>query len=296
MSAKNWIFTHNGSSRESYNSVTTRLRDGGLNVLALRYICFQLECGEAGNIHEQGYCQFSTRKSFKQAKDLIQDLFPDAHIEKAKGSAQQCKEYCTKEDTRIEGPYEQGLMMSAGKRSDIKEFYEALPLTEDEMYDRFPEIVAKYPRFIRQCTRRFHRPQPIPFYPTSGWQLDLVSYLGSPTHPRKVRWYIDLTGNNGKSFFASNYGGGLGYVVTGGKHADIFYAYAYQPVVFFDWPRSHQEAFPYGVVESFKNGYFLSTKYESVCVKFHVPHVIIFANFAPDMTQLSQDRWDIINI
>lgn len=54
-------------------------------------------------------------------------------------------------------------------------------------------------------------------------------------------------------------GGGLPFVVTGGKYNDIYHAYDQQSVVFFDWPRSQEEAFPYSVVETFKNGYFLST-------------------------------------
>jgi len=116
---------------------------------------------------------------------------------------------------------------------------------------------------------------------------------------RKVKWYFDANGNVGKSHFCRTYrdrNGQRPYVVTGGKHADIIYAYDYQRVVFFDFPRSMEERVPYEVLEAFKNGYFLSTKYEVRTVRFSVPHVVIFANFLPDTTKLSADRWDIITI
>lgn len=85
-------------------------------------------------------------------------------------------------------------------------------------------------------------------------------------------------------------------MVTGGKNQDIYYAYNYEQVVIFDLPRAKEEYVPYDVMESFKNGYFLSTKYECKPVRFNPPHVIIFANFHPDMTKLSYDRWEIKEI
>ena len=66
--------------------------------------------------------------------------------------------------------------------------------------------------------------------------------------------------------------------------------------MFFDLARSVQERVPYEVMENFKNGGFLNTKYESKWVKFKIPHVVVFANFLPDRLKLSEDRWNIIEI
>jgi len=257
-------------------------------------LVFQRECGNAGTHHLQGYCQFTTRKSFKQAQEALNKYFAGCHLEKAKGSPDQNRAYCTKEDSRVEGPWEFGSISKPGKRNDLKEFCDALPLTDEEIFDRFPEILARYPNFVRTAKRRCRRLEPVRYEPRGEWQLDLVSYCYAPSDPRKVRWYTDETGGSGKSYFCRHFG--VGYVVTGGKHADIYYAYNQEPYVFFDWPRCAEESFPYGVVESFKNGYFLSTKYESAPVYFQPPIVIVFSNFTPDMTKLSLDRWDIINI
>ena len=49
----------------------------------------------------------------------------------------------------------------------------------------------------------------------------------------------------------------------------------------------------YEVIESVKNGVVFSTKYESQMKVFKTPHVIIMANFAPDESKMSSDRWDI---
>lgn len=300
MSAKNWIFTYNeqhGSTLEGDNiNGTVQCISDLMDVYGISFIVFQLERGAAGTSHLQGYCQFSTRKSFNQVRTALSTAMAGVHIEKAKGSPDQCKAYCTKEETRVSGPYEFGEMSKPGRRNDIQEFVDAMPLNDDEIYDRFPHIVAKYPRFVRELQRRRRRQKLSGFVPRAGWQTELASLLNSPADPRKVHWYFDPTGCTGKSYFGLHFGNGVGYVVTGGKHADIFYAYNYEPIVFFDWPRSHEEAFPYGVVESFKNGYFLSTKYESQPVRFATPHVIVFANFEPDRTKLSEDRWQINQI
>ena len=49
----------------------------------------------------------------------------------------------------------------------------------------------------------------------------------------------------------------------------------------------------YSAIESLKDGLLFSGKYEGGVKLFPPPHVVIFANFLPDMTKLSIDRWDI---
>lgn len=167
---------------------------------------------------------------------------------------------------------------------------------KSDVFDLYPEIIAKYPRFVDSVLER-RRIQQLPvvaFSPREGWQQNLFTTLCTPPDPREVIWFYDHLGNQGKSYFARHYPSA--YIITGGKHADIYYAYAFEKVVIFDWPRDHEQQFPYAVCEAFKNGYFLSTKYEVRTVRFEVPHVIIFANFAPDQSKLSHDRWNIITL
>lgn len=134
------------------------------------------------------------------------------------------------------------------------------------------------------------------------WQEDLEGILEGSPDPRLVHWIVDRVGGQGKSYYASYLRDQRNaFVITGGRHQDIFYAFRGKldggcGIIVFDWARGQEESFPYRVVEAFKNGYFLSTKYESEEIIFPVPHVLIFANFAPDEIQLSADRWSIKEI
>lgn len=121
----------------------------------------------------------------------------------------------------------------------------------------------------------------------------LDSDLRAPPNPRTIVWFVDTVGNSGKSYFANNWMASTKYVINGGKAADIYYAYFYEKVVFFDLARQKEDIVAYDVMENFKNGYFLSTKYQVRRVKFNIPHVVVFSNFRLDMTKLSEDRWDI---
>jgi len=79
-----------------------------------RYVVYQLEKGEEGTEHYQGFVYFDKLVSFKQLKEML----PTAHIEKAKSIEASIK-YCKKEDSRVDGPWESGEPPQQGKRSDL---------------------------------------------------------------------------------------------------------------------------------------------------------------------------------
>lgn len=292
--AKNWTFTLNNPTNEEI--MHFRQLDGDLEA-CVSYCVYQVEEGAAGTQHFQGYLQLAAKKRLSHLKRFVSVR---AHWEVARGSPEQNRIYCTKEP-RVSPPREFGIMSTQGKRSDIEAFVAEMQenvLDESQVLEKHPMILAKYPRFV-STTRRILTEKRIPvstFTPQPGWQVQLRdSLLGQPD-PRRVTWYSDERGGAGKSTFGIRFrlpDGSRPFLITGGRHADVYYAYNRQQVVIFDWPRSNEETFPYAVAEAFKNGYFLSTKYESTPVYFEVPHVIIFANFYPDKTKLSADRWDI---
>ena len=55
-------------------------------------------------------------------------------------------------------------------------------------------------------------------------------------------------------------------------------------------------AVSYNAIEQLKDGLVFSSKYEGGVKMFNPPHVIIFANWLPDVKTLSEDRWNIVNI
>nr|WAE42827.1 MAG: replication associated protein [Cressdnaviricota sp.] len=265
----------------------------------MNYLVYQLEVGAQGTEHYQGYVEVHRKVTLKKVKSILQD--DRMHVEMRMGTAQEAADYCKKEEGRKEGPWEFGTISKGrGTRNDLQMFMEAVEggLKLDEAYDEFPQIMAQYRRFVDDVfeRRRVKCLKLSVFVPRAGWQQDLSTKLSGPISARSVLWYWESKGNTGKSTFAMGYERGNTYVVTGGRHSDIFYAYGFQRVVIFDWSRDAEERFPYGVAETFKNGYFLNTKYNSRPVVFDVPHVVVFSNFEPDRSKLSEDRWDINHI
>jgi len=292
---KNWCFTINNPQQHCHVLLCQLTENENVN-----YTIFQLEVGELGTEHIQGYVQLKVKKRMNWLKDNVASR---GSYRIAKGSAEQNRTYCSKEEGRVEGPFEYGEIMKAGRRSDLAEVRDMIKnnphVTIREVAEQFPEVLAKYPRFISTLKKEYARPERIAFNPRAGWQSELSEALNQPPDTRQVRWYWESTGNVGKSHFATHWAdttGRLGYVVTGGRHQDITFAYDFERVVFFDYTRDNQETIPYSLMETFKNGYFLNTKYESTPVRFTPPHVVVFANIPPDLSKLSRDRWLVVEI
>lgn len=72
--------------------------------------------------------------------------------------------------------------------------------------------------------------------------------------------------------------------------------YNEEKIVCFDFVRTLEDHVNYGIIESFKTGRLQSTKYESKIMEFDSCKVIVFANFSPNLTAWSADRYDIINV
>lgn len=101
-----YVFTIN-------NPVENVPSDNPLEVLKpledkIKYAVWQLEKGENGTPHYQGYIQWKGRGRRLQG---MKALLPRAHFEVAKGSSVQNKSYCTKEEGRVEGPFYVSLSM-----------------------------------------------------------------------------------------------------------------------------------------------------------------------------------------
>jgi len=297
MQSKYWMFTR----FQQHGTLDFQQVKKDLEPLC-SYFIFQEEISpDTGRHHLQGYLALKKRTR----RDTIARKFP-AHYEPRRGSHAEAKAYCSKEETKAGGTttveYGSEPTSDAGRRDDISDFRDAIldGASDWMLLQLFPTQMAKFPRFLHMVRATKLSSDVLrnlaPFVPRDGWQHDLSIRLSQPPDTRQVHWRWEHVGNVGKSFFALNYEPGRTFVVTGGKHADIHFSYAYQPIVFFDWARCAQDSFPYGLVEQFKNGYFFSSKYESREKRFPIPHVVVFANFHPEVAQMSADRWDIVHI
>ena len=136
------------------------------------------------------------------------------------------------------------------------------------------------------------------------WQRALVRTLTAEPDDRTIHWYWEATGGSGKSVFCKYLCHTMGALLCSGKATDMKYLIVqYQKrkktfprLVLFDVPRTNAGFIDYQGLEEVKNGCFASTKYECAMVTMNCPHVVVFANVAPDRTKLSADRWHVVEI
>lgn len=78
--------------------------------------CFQLEhAPTTGRRHVQGYLRFSKQLRISS----LQGALPGGHFEPAKGKEEENVAYCSKVESRVDGPWVYGEAAKPGKRSDI---------------------------------------------------------------------------------------------------------------------------------------------------------------------------------
>lgn len=136
------------------------------------------------------------------------------------------------------------------------------------------------------------------------WQKEIADLIQQKPDKRTIHWYWDPIGNIGKTelckYLYIKYG--IMYI-TGGKGSDILHvcteALSKNPkckTFILDFPRAIEGFVSYTAIEQIKNGFWTSTKYEGGTICINRPHVIIFANWEPEIEKFSADRWRIVKL
>lgn len=222
-------------------------------------LSMQEEKGKKGTMHLQGVIVFKNPKDFNALKKICGGRI---HWEKCR-SVKHAKKYCNKTETR------NGKQWNFGWDSRIKtEYYDAL---------------------------EHHKPY--------DWQKEVIDIVSKKPDDRKVYWYWEPKGNKGKSALAKHLAIHYGATKMEGCRKDCYFSLmkkmekveeeAFPSTVIFDIPRCDGNKINYNVIEDIKNGYVFSSKYESSDMVLPPMHVIVFANFEPDIEKLSEDRWII---
>jgi hypothetical protein len=173
--AKDYLFTWNNPDRDLAQFVS----DVRQSWSDLEYMVVQLERGESGTPHLQGFCIFKRKLRITQLKKLPHGA-KYFHWEKRRGTREQARDYCMKEDTREDGPVEIGEMpvSEQGKRSDLHRIAELItggtPMSEIYADPHNAPALIRYGRhfdsYIGRCLQ--YRPRPVPdvilFYGPSG--------------------------------------------------------------------------------------------------------------------------------
>lgn len=252
--AKHWVFTQNNYTKEDIAEWKMISTGDKVEVLV-----FQTEVAPStGTPHLQGCLSFYTK-----GRPLNLHSSKGINYEKMKGTVQQMRRYCWKEE------------------------------------ENKPE---DYELFIHGC----FKPEPIrTINPDADWMLDILSWVASTPDDRTIHWVWSKQGKLAKTSFAKYLSVHHGAIPVSGKGADMRNAIVeYEKkngntprLLIVPIPRSfNTEYLSYEGLETCKDMYFYSGKFEGGVVVGNPPWVIVMANEPPDLTKCSADRWRVRQI
>lgn len=292
---KRWCFTLNNYTEGEYQLLAD-LCDSP----HVAYGVLGRETGDSGTPHIQGFVIFDTNKRFAAAKQLLGSR---VHLELAKGSAKQASDYCKKEgDFNEYGkcPGEKSKRTDWERVKDWCDQRDSQP-TDYELFEAFPSLYGRYKHALRDVCRLRIKVPSREIGQLRPWQRDLESELRGEPDDRRVTFIVDERGNSGKSWFARYYLKKFpdeAQLLRIGKRDDLAHAIDESRRVFFiDVPRGSMEYLQYSILESLKDGFVFSPKYES-CTKelYGNVHVVVMCNEEPDMRKLTRDRYHLVRL
>lgn len=141
MTSRNWCFTI--FNVDEISAATIVPADAGDS-----YACWQLECcPETGRQHVQGHIVFPSALRVPGVKRRFGRQ--DVHLEPRRGSFEQADAYCSKEETRVAGPWRRGSPpRGQGCRTDLETVQEHLD-RGDPMSSIASQHFAQFVRYHR---------------------------------------------------------------------------------------------------------------------------------------------------
>lgn len=130
----------------------TELSDHVIEILQesrVRYYIFQVESAPStGRLHIEGYVVFNSN----MRSNAVRLFLDNAHVEKRRGTHDQARAYCSKETSRILGPFESGDPPTPGKRNDLLEAKTCIDNGGDikSIADEHFESFCRYSRAFRE--------------------------------------------------------------------------------------------------------------------------------------------------
>lgn len=165
------------------------------------YCVLQLEKGDNGTPHFQGYIEFDKQKTLF----AIKKMEPRAHWEARQGPREKAREYCMKEESRTSGPWELGdwKTKGQGKRTDLRL---ACELVKDHglhaLAETNPSCFVRYSRGFEKLEfelrgKRANPPKVILHYgPTGTFKTGLVLHRHEDVYkkPAGTKWFDGYRG------------------------------------------------------------------------------------------------------
>lgn len=289
-----------------------------LNAEQCDYIVCGFEvCPETNNKHLQGYIEFGGVTSGSTCIKILQGVKTTGKIIKPctiRGSGAvksrepnitYCKKAESKDPAHAEEPWFEVVHRAKkqGSRFDLlvdalkdNATYGTALETDAEITIKHNGGVDKVIKYLENENTAAVMKERFQTWIPYKWQQSLIEELSTPCrNDRKIIWYVDPIGNRGKTKVCDYLHFMLdAELLENGKTSDLAAAWLQKGICLFDLSRSTQEVTNYGAIESIKNKRMFSPKYNS-CTKWATQdiHVVIFANWEPDLSKLSEDRWDI---
>lgn len=286
--AKNWVFTLNNYTTQEEDRLSKLYEDGYIKYIIYGYE----EAPTTGTKHLQGYIQLTKKTTLSNLKKKTE--IKTIHIESAKGTLQQNKEYTTKSNNYIE----KGIPTTKGQRSEMKTYYEQI--IECDNWNEVLKIneTKKYLKYAKEVFKTKETIKPQEGITLRPFQQQIIDIINQPADDRSIYWVYDDEGGIGKTFISkylvSNY---KAFYFRPAKGADILYTYNNQEIVILDIPRCIDEQYiNWGILEQLKDGIIFSGKYEGKQLyRSNNAHVIVMSNHLPPQGVFSNDRIKILN-
>lgn len=204
---------------------------------------------------------------------------------------------------KYSGQLEEG---AAGNRHVQASLHFANARTFDQVKKMFPgahlEVTKSAKDADKYCTKLDTRVAATDYFRERHmvlyrWQAEILDIVAGAPDDRRVHWFWSEAGGVGKTVFVRHLCIRHKALMVDGCSRDVLHAcaeFGNPRIVIFDLPRGARV--DYLALEAVKNGLFFSGKYESRMVTFDYPHIFVLANFPPDESKLSRDRWYVRNI
>lgn len=296
MANRRWLFTLNNYTEEDLEHFKS-LSD------VVTYVIWGKEVGENGTPHLQGYLELKTRRRMNGVKELLCER---VHLEIARGTQEENKKYCSKQDTEF---YERGEPIRDGGSYQVQRWEAARQAAKEGKVDEIPaDIYLRYKRTFDELAKESLRARRIEIVKSKRrkfdlypWQEEVMKLIATEPDDRKVYFYVDENGGCGKSTFARRILDDPSiWSINPMKEENLAYRMLQRAVmprtVIVDIPRATPDyKMPWDFIENLKCGSCESGKYEGAEEVFDIPHVLVFTNkrdlwLSCGQPQLSLDR------
>ncbi len=202
---RHWCFTLNNPTEYYATSVIFSEQVVAACGHRFRYLVFQEETGESGTPHYQGYLELNgtTRLTW-----LKKNVSAEAHWEHRKGTREQARDYCMKDEGRTNGPWVEGDFNKGGqgKRNDLTGVINLAKTgaSAEDIAQSFPILWIKFNKGIRSymdiiAPARTEPPTIILCYGPTGtgktkWAYDTHTKLFRK--PCGNKWFDGYSGGN----------------------------------------------------------------------------------------------------